>query len=260
MLKRLIGVITVKNDWAVQSFGFNRYLPLGRPEVIAENLDWWQIDEILIANIDRTKLNLGPNFRLLEKISKKRLMTPLSYLGGVRNSDDAINLVNSGADRVALESLFVEDRVEAHRISEAIGRQAVIRCLSLVCMDGEIYHYDYLSEAPLHKIRVNDLVEYKSSFSELMILDVENDGGKAAFSELLLKPFQGQDIQLICFGGITDEGQVDKLFGFENVSAVGVGNSLNYKEIANKKILTETFIDTARSTSFGKQTRGAKEW
>ena len=37
--KRLIGVITVLNGWAVQSFGYKNYLPLGRPEVLAKNLE-----------------------------------------------------------------------------------------------------------------------------------------------------------------------------------------------------------------------------
>ena len=46
--KRLIGIVTVRQGWAVQSFCYNRYLPLGRPEFIVENLDRWGADEILI--------------------------------------------------------------------------------------------------------------------------------------------------------------------------------------------------------------------
>ena len=43
--KRLIGVVIVKDGWAVQSFGYRRWLPLGRPEVLVENLDRWGADE-----------------------------------------------------------------------------------------------------------------------------------------------------------------------------------------------------------------------
>ena len=57
--KRLAGVITVKDGWAVQSFGFRSYLPLGRPEVLAENLDRWGADEIILQCIDRG--DLGPD-------------------------------------------------------------------------------------------------------------------------------------------------------------------------------------------------------
>ena len=34
--KRLIGVVTVRRGWAVQSFGYKRWLPLGRPEVLGK--------------------------------------------------------------------------------------------------------------------------------------------------------------------------------------------------------------------------------
>ena len=37
--KRLIGVVTVRNGIAVQSFGYRRWLPLGRPEVLVEARD-----------------------------------------------------------------------------------------------------------------------------------------------------------------------------------------------------------------------------
>ena len=33
LLKRLVGVVTVRRGIAVQSFGYQRWLPLGRPEV-----------------------------------------------------------------------------------------------------------------------------------------------------------------------------------------------------------------------------------
>jgi cyclase len=54
-LKRLVGVITVKDGWAVQSIGYRRHLPMGRPEVVAENLDRWGVDEILLQCIDRDR-------------------------------------------------------------------------------------------------------------------------------------------------------------------------------------------------------------
>ena len=65
--KRVIGVVTVKAGWAVQSFGYHRYLPLGRPEYLVGNLDRWGADEIVVQVIDRSKNQLGPDFDLIEK-------------------------------------------------------------------------------------------------------------------------------------------------------------------------------------------------
>ena len=68
--KRLSALIVVKNNIAVQSFNYNSYLPIGRPDVLIENYDRWGVDEIIVLVIDRTKNNLGPDFKLLEKISE----------------------------------------------------------------------------------------------------------------------------------------------------------------------------------------------
>ena len=66
--KRIIGVVTIKNNLAVQSFSYSKYLPIGKPECIIENLDRWGADEILIQVVDRTINNLGPDYDLLSKI------------------------------------------------------------------------------------------------------------------------------------------------------------------------------------------------
>ena len=66
--KRLIGAVIVKENLAIQSIGYKKYLPLGKPEIIVKNLDRWKADEILISVIDRSKSNLEPNYKVLEKI------------------------------------------------------------------------------------------------------------------------------------------------------------------------------------------------
>ena len=39
--KRLLGAVVVRQGWAVQSFGYQRWLPLGKVECLVENLDRW---------------------------------------------------------------------------------------------------------------------------------------------------------------------------------------------------------------------------
>jgi cyclase len=119
--KRLSALIVVKNNIAVQSFNYNSYLPIGRPDVLIENYDRWGVDEIIVLVIDRTKNNLGPDFKLLEKISKLKIMTPLIYGGGIRNSDDAKLIIKNGADRIIVESAFLKEGDEIKNISKVIG-------------------------------------------------------------------------------------------------------------------------------------------
>ena len=99
---RLISTIIVKDKLAIQSFNYKDYLPLGKVEIIVKNFDRWNSDEILVNCIDRSKKKLGPDFELLEKISSENISTPIIYGGGIRNLNDAVTVIKSGADRILL--------------------------------------------------------------------------------------------------------------------------------------------------------------
>ena len=55
-------------------------MPLGKPEILAKNLDIWGADEILINDIDRSIKFKKPNFSLLEKISTSNFQLQLFTL------------------------------------------------------------------------------------------------------------------------------------------------------------------------------------
>ena len=58
MLKtRLIPIIVLKNDLIVQSIGFNQYLPIGNIKIAIEFFVNWDVDEIVLVDIDATKEN-----------------------------------------------------------------------------------------------------------------------------------------------------------------------------------------------------------
>ena len=46
--KRLIATLILKDDIVVQSIGFAKYLPVGKPIVVVEFLNYWGIDEIVL--------------------------------------------------------------------------------------------------------------------------------------------------------------------------------------------------------------------
>lgn len=124
--KRLIAVVTIRNHWAVQSFGFQRYLPLGKPECIIENLDRWGADEILIQDISRSQSGAGPNMELIEKIRQLHCSTPLTYAGGIDSAASAIAAVQGGVERIAIDQLLHQNPDQVYDIAAALGSQAVV--------------------------------------------------------------------------------------------------------------------------------------
>ncbi len=142
--KRIIAGVIIKENQVVQSIGYRNYLPLGKPLMFVKNLDRWQADEILINVIDRSKLNKGPDLNLLKKLKNLNIHTPLIYGGGISNMEDAIQVIQLGADRILIESLAHENILELRKISNKIGSQSIIISIPLsINKDNNLVFYDY---------------------------------------------------------------------------------------------------------------------
>jgi len=226
--KRLIGVVTVRQGLVVQSMGYQKYLPVGDPACVVENLDRWGVDEIFIQVIDRT--GFGPDFALLNILAHSGLSTPVCYCGGIRNEQDAIAVIQQGADRIAVDSLLHDDPDMARNISLRLGAQAVVAVMPVINKGNEITWYDYRNKiAAVISDDIKDLFSQKH-ISELMLIDSANEGKRNSFSRTITDAFEFLSTPMILFGGISEPAQHAELLADARVSATACGNFLNYKE------------------------------
>ncbi len=230
--KRLIGVVTVRQGWAVQSFNYSRYLPLGKPEVLVENFDRWGADEILIQCIDRSVTNTGPDFPLLDRLGALGLSTPLIYAGGIRNAEDAVKAVNLGADRLSVDTLLWDAPHQLEKIARELGIQALIANMPVQVQDDRLFWRNYRSsdEVNLTAAILGKLpLEWTS---EVMLTDWSHEGVAGGFDLRITEMFALTGKPLLVFGGVSEAAQYRRLLTRPNVVAAGVGNFLSYKEHA----------------------------
>jgi cyclase len=230
--QRLIGVVTVKDGWAVQSFGYGRWLPMGKPECVVENLDRWGAEEILILCLDRSRRQLGPDFATLERLKRLNLATPLIYGGGIRSAEDGVAVVQLGADRVCVDALLRDDLPAVHKLSRQLGAQAVVAALPLSVVNGALAWRDYrratdTSLDPAVLTALND-----GTISEALLIDWRHEGSSGAFDSEIVRLFPARGRQVIVFGGLSESAQIADLFALPTVTAAGVGNFLSYREHA----------------------------
>lgn len=247
--KRLVGVVTVKNGWAVQSFGYRRYLPLGKPECLVENLDRWGADEILVQVIDRSLAQAGPDFELLEKLAFLGLGTPLIYGGGIRTLEDGVRVIQSGADRIVVDAVLHDDISVVKALGDRLGRQAIIASMPMNMGSSGPELYDYRSKTTSSiSEEMLDVID-QGSVSEVLLTDWQNEGNPIGFDNALVDQFPYKQTPLITFGGISSEKQMNELFARRNVVAVSVGNFLSYHEHAIQQF-KEVLASAALRPSF----------
>ncbi len=243
--KRIIGSILVKNNLAIQSYGYHKYRPLGDPVDVAENLARWQVDEIIVNFIDLTKKNYEPNYDLIKKISRAVIGTPLTYGGAIRSAGIAKEVIKSGADRVLIDNLFYENPDEINKISKVIGRQATILSLPFITEkikdDTFIYHFNYMSGK---KTEISNFIKKNifDDFSEILLIDKLSDGGLSLFNKDILKYFINfYSHRLICMGGIDSVEKINHVISENNCDGISIGNSLSFSENRIHKIKSEIY-------------------
>ena len=230
MLKKRLGAaVFVKDGLVVQSVGFSRYLPIGKPEVVIKNLDDWGADEIILLNQNSVKSN-KPNYELIEKVSDLSIRTPLTYGGGIKDAKDAIKCIKHGADRVVINQIYLDKIDQISNISKMVGKESLVLSLNVTFNQNKLFIYNYLSK---QKIKFNEeefQENYNKYISEIFLTDYINEGKKNAFNFNLLKHKLFKNKKIISYGGINSINQLRRLFRYKNVSSVILGNFLNYKE------------------------------
>ena len=230
--KRLLGAVVVRQGWAVQSFGYRRWLPLGKPECLVENLDRWGADGIVVLSIDQG--DQGPDLELIERLGALGLSTPLTYGGGLATEEHARAAVRAGAERLVLDAVLSHNPEAVGAMASAVGVQALVAALPLMQeAGGEVQHLRHRTgdkatlAAPIRELIAGEQV------SEVLVIDAAGEGEGQGFKPTLLRAVEAHtDLPLLAFGGLARPEQIRQLLNRPQLAGVVVGNALNYREHA----------------------------
>lgn len=229
--KRISAVIPVKNNLAVQSMGFKNFLPVGKPEISAEFYSNWGADEVILLDLDASKTGNKPNFSLVKTVSKK-CFVPLAVGGGIETLDDARKLVQNGADKIVINTSFLENPKLVNKMANVLGAQAVVVSIDTV-KDKNNYKVFSHSGVSINQDNPFVLAKYAESLGagEIFVNSVERDGSKKGYDINLIKKMSNQvNIPIIGCGGAGKPAHFYTLFTHTKASAAAAGNYFQFTE------------------------------
>ncbi len=247
---RIIGSIFLKDEIVVQSYYFNKFLPIGKLSKSIEYLNEWGVDEILILNINGKKIDLN----VLEN-AIKICNIPICYGGGVDSIDYAKNLINIGIDKISLNSLVLTSFEKVREITNYFGSQFVTVSVNIKKYNNKYYIYDYKKKKILNDDifsfikRLNDI-----PVGEILLNFVDKDGSKAGLDIACFKKIvTSVDLPILISGGSGDFNQILNFCKKNNVVPV-IGNIFNHTEnpVPNLKKLFLTKYKEIRLNRFFK--------
>ena len=127
---RIIPCLLVHKKGLVKTIQFSEPKYVGDPLNAVKIFNEKEVDELLVLDIDATINNREPDFKLIENLASECRM-PLCYGGGVKTVEQAIRMVNLGAEKVALSSSALNNLELLDQIGSAIGVQSVVLVLDV---------------------------------------------------------------------------------------------------------------------------------
>ena len=233
MLRRIIGTISIRNGIAVQSIGFKKFLPIGRPEIVVEYLTKWGIDELIINDISPAPPDYHEYSQRVKSLRKK-INIPLTIGGHINSTSIASMLFKNGADKININRLIRECPNEVFNITEKFGNQAVIISLDLLKCGNKYKIYCHETGKTLLKNPFDMIKQLQNNLiGELFLQRVELNGALSGFDIPLFRRLKNKfQVPIIASGGAGKYSDFIKIFRKTKVEAAAASNIYNYNELA----------------------------
>lgn len=232
MLKtRLIPCIITKGDLVVQSFNFKKYLPIGNVKTAIEFFVNWDVDEIIILDIDAYREGRRPNIKLVEWVATE-CFVPLTVGGGISSSEDIQDLLNAGADKVCVNTVA---RMNPEFISKAAaiyGSQCITVSIDALQTDNGYRVFDHISKQVVDLTPVDYARQLEDlGAGEIFLNSVDRDGSRLGYDiELLNSVSEKLKIPLIACGGVGKVADLAKGVLEGRCQAVAAANIFQHTE------------------------------
>ncbi len=230
MVSRIIGIILIKDNIAVQSINFKNFLPLGRPETILDHLVRWGIDEVVLLDISRD-LNFNERFYKNLKNITEKCNIPVTVGGGIKNLNNAKFILSNGGDKIIVNSEFFVRPEIIKKMSRKFGKQSVILSLDVKKVKNKYALYSNNGRKKIDlefKTLLKNL--YKLEVGEVLINSIDRDGSKKGYDLDLLKLVRrNASIPVNFAGGVGKKEDFIKPIKYK-ISGICCGNYFNFKE------------------------------
>ena len=219
MLKnRVIPCLDVKNGRVVKGINFVDLKDAGDPVDQAKIYSDGGADEICFLDITASNENRETIYNVVKKTSKK-CFVPLTVGGGVQSINDISKLLNSGADKVSINTAAVKNPEVVIESSKKFGSQCIVVAIDAKRKDDkwEIFTHGGRNNTGIDAIKFAKKME-ESGAGELLVTSMDRDGTQMGYDiELMSKISSSVNIPLIASGGV---GNLDHL-----VEGIRTGNA-----------------------------------
>lgn len=247
LAKRIIPCLDVKDGRTVKGVNFVDLRDAGDPVELAWQYSQQGADELVFLDITATHEGRKTTIDLVKAVASQ-INIPFTIGGGINEIKDAELLLNSGADKISINSAAVRNPQLIDELAKRFGAQFVVIAVDTRFVDGKNYVHLRGGRDKTDIETENWIKEAESrGAGEILLTSMDHDGTKNGFDNGLLKKVNDEiHIPLIASGGAGNQQHFVDVFQQANVDAALAASVFHYGEI-----LIPDLKDTLRSNGIG---------
>ena len=204
LAKRVIPCLDVTAGRVVKGVNFRELRDAGDPVEIAARYDGEGADELTFLDITASSDDRDILLHVIEAVAA-RVFIPLTVGGGVRKVEDVRRLLNSGADKVSINTAAVQDPALVGHAADKVGSQCIVVAIDAKKRAGggwEVYTHGGRRPAGL------DAVEWarrmaEAGAGEILLTSMDRDGTRDGFDiDLTRAVADAVGVPVVASGGV----------------------------------------------------------
>jgi len=206
--KRIIPCLDVDNGRVVKGVKFLDIKDAGNPVEVAKRYNDQGADEITFLDITASSGKRKTILHVVEEVASQ-VFIPLTVGGGISSVQDIRSLLNSGADKITINTAAINNPDLISEASSAVGNQCIVVAIdakrkidSLNNICWEIYTHGGRNSTGIDAIEWASNMELRGA-GELLVTSMDKDGTKQGFDLELMKAINDKvNIPIIASGGV----------------------------------------------------------
>lgn len=232
LAKRIIPCLDIKDGRTVKGVNFVNLRDAGDPVELGRLYSEKGADELVFLDITATHEKRKTLAALAKKIAR-HLNIPFTIGGGIKSLEDVEVLLQSGADKISINSAAVRRPALIDELARAFGSQFVV-----VAVDAKLVNGDWWIHLNGGRIKTDiKLLDWvreseQRGAGEILFTSMDHDGTKAGFSnEILAEVSKTVGIPIIASGGAGTMEHFKDVFTKGKADAGLAASIFHFKEI-----------------------------
>lgn len=232
LAKRIISCLDIKDGRTVKGVNFENIVDAGDPVELAIAYAQQGIDELVFLDITASNEKRKILVELVSRIATQ-VNIPFTVGGGISSVEDVSALLNSGADKVSINSAAVKDPGLIKKLAGQFGSQCIVVAIDTKFDNNEWWVY-------INGGRINTglkTIDWAKQIAELgageiLLTSMNNDGTKKGFATDITKQIsEAVNIPVIASGGAGTMEHFKDIFINGKADAALAASIFHYKEI-----------------------------